>query len=57
MTTTKNEIPAPGTVECDECGSEHRAEYSHEGDFGQGAIFAVVCGEFTDYYQASRVTR
>lgn len=56
MTTTKNE-PAPGTVNCDECGERHIAEYSHEGDFGQGSIFAVVCNDYTDYYTEERVTR
>lgn len=49
--------PANGHVICDECGERHVAEYSHEGQFGQGAIFAVVCGEFTDYYTGERVTR
>lgn len=49
--------PAPGTVDCDECGERHVAEYSHEGQWGQGAVFAVVCGEFTDYYQEGRVSR
>lgn len=50
-------VPAPGVVTCDECGETHVAEYSHEGQFGEGAIFAVVCGEFTDYYTTERVTR
>lgn len=45
-----------GTVICDECGERHVAEYSHEGRWGQGAIFAVVCGDLTDYYAAERVT-
>jgi hypothetical protein len=43
------------TVICDECGERHEAEYSHEGNFGQGAIYAVVCGEFTDYYTSERI--
>jgi hypothetical protein len=44
-----------GTVTCDECGETHVAEYSHEGLFDQGAVYAVVCGEFTDYYTAEVV--
>lgn len=28
---------------CDGCGATHPAEYSHEGQFGEGAIYAVVC--------------
>lgn len=55
MDTTST--PANGTVTCDECGATHIAEYSHEGQFGEGAIFAVVCGEFTDYYTDERVDR
>ncbi len=27
---------------CD-CGDEHEATYSHEGRFGEGPIFEVVC--------------
>ena len=51
--------PPNGTVECDECGERHVAEYSHEGRFGEGPIFAVVCtrDDLTDYYTAERVTR
>jgi hypothetical protein len=48
---------APGTVTCDECGATHIAEYSHEGQFGQGPIYAVVCGDLTDYYTGERVSR
>jgi hypothetical protein len=57
MTTTH--LPAPGRVDCDNCGAFHPADYSHEGDFGQGPIFAVVCtvDDLTDYYQESRVIR
>jgi hypothetical protein len=51
----KSEHPA-GTVICDECGDRHVAEYSHEGRFGEGAIYAVVCGDLTDYYTTERVT-
>jgi hypothetical protein len=43
---------ANGTVICHECGERHVAEYSHEGRFGEGPIFAVVCpvDYLTDYY-------
>lgn len=40
----------PLEVQCQQCEEWHPAEYSHEGRFGEGPIFAVVCGEFTDYY-------
>lgn len=54
----REDIPAPGHVICDECGRRHVAEYSHDGDYGQGPIFAVICEDgLTDYYQESRVTR
>ena len=48
---------ATGTVRCDNCGAVHVAEYSHEGRFGQGAIYAVVCpvDYMTDYYTAEVV--
>lgn len=43
-------------VDCDECGEEHTATYSHEGSYGEGAIYAVVCADWlTDYYTAERV--
>lgn len=37
---------------CYTCGQEHEAEYSHQGRFGEGAIYAVVCplDGLTDYY-------
>lgn len=40
---------------CDDCGAQHPALYSHEGQFGQGAIYSVVCGEYIETYQVSRV--
>jgi hypothetical protein len=49
-----------GHVTCDSCGKRHPAEYSHEGQWNQGPIFAVVCttdGWVTDYYRESAVTR
>lgn len=51
-------ISAPAlTVDfCDTCEKVHPAEYSHEGRFGQGAIYAVVCDDgLTDYYTAERI--
>lgn len=37
---------------CQRCGKTHEAEYSHEGRFNEGPIFAVVCTDdhLTDYY-------
>ena len=47
------------TVTCEFCGATHPAEYSHEGQYGEGPIYAVVCpagpadrGWVTDYYTA-----
>ena len=44
-------------VICDYCGNRHAAEYSHEGKFGEGRIYAVVCPEesrsVVDYYTAA----
>ena len=39
-------------VRCHECNGAHAATYSHEGRFGEGAIYAVVCPEdgLTGYY-------
>jgi len=41
-------------VRCQDCEGEHVAEYSHESQYGQGAIYAVVCTAtdewLTDYY-------
>lgn len=47
-------------ITCDYCGERHVAEYSHEGRFGEGPIYAVVCFAtdfvgFTDYYTGERV--
>ncbi len=55
MTTASK---ANGTVECDQCGDRHVAEYSHENE-RQGSIFAVVCtvDYLTDYYTEERVNR
>lgn len=51
--------PQVGTLDyCDQCGQPHEATYSHEAQFGQGPIFAVVCpvDDLTDYYTLERVT-
>lgn len=45
--------PTPREVVCDYCGDRHPAVYSHEGAWNQGAVYAVVCGQFTDYYTHS----
>lgn len=39
-------------VFCENCGNDHVAEYSHEGRYGEGPIYAVVCDadNLTDYY-------
>lgn len=52
--------PAPAVaheVTCHECGRTHPAEYSHEGRYGEGPIYAVVCDadHLTDYYTAYAV--
>jgi hypothetical protein len=50
--------PIPtGHVTCDHCGERHQATYSHEGRFGEGALYAVVCTAdgMTDYYTAERL--
>lgn len=50
--------PSNGTVICDQCGARHVAEYSHEGRYGEGHIYAVVCDDdLTDYYTEERVER
>lgn len=49
---------AIGMVVCDMCGHEHQAVYTHDGQFGEGPIYAVVCpvDDLTDYYTLERVT-
>jgi hypothetical protein len=42
-------------VMCDDCDARHEATYSHDGEFEQGPVYAVVCGEFVDYYLTERV--
>jgi hypothetical protein len=42
-------------VMCDDCSQKHEAVYSHEGEFGQGPVYAVVCNGFTDYYLEERL--
>lgn len=41
-------------VKCQDCNGEHEAEYSHESQWSQGSIYAVVCTAtedwVTDYY-------
>lgn len=49
---TQNTDSGGHTVTCYQCGQRHVAEYSHEGRFGEGPIYAVVCevDGLTDYY-------
>lgn len=53
---TTNQPPAEITVTCDHCGEQHPGNYSHEGRFGEGAIYEVVCTKdwMSDYYTAER---
>lgn len=46
------EVPATINVACFECHETHVGEYSHEGRYGEGPIYAVVCtrDHLTDYY-------
>lgn len=55
--THMNTTPAVRySAECQQCGNRHEAEYSHEGRFGEGPIFAVICDDgLTDYYTTELV--
>lgn len=46
-----------GTVQCDQCGETHPAEFSHYSAHGGHAVFAIVCTNdyLTDYYVAEGV--
>lgn len=46
----------PGTVTCQECGQTHEAHYSHDGQYGEGPIYVVVCNGYEDFYTAEVVT-
>ena len=36
---------------CHECGEEHPAHYDHEGRWGEGPIYVVICSDgLADYY-------
>lgn len=50
--------PAP-TVSCERCGEAHPAEYSHEGRYGEGHVYAVTCTAdlLTDYYTEEGLDR
>lgn len=47
---------APSTrqvIECQRCGQDHEATYSHDSQHGGQPIYAVVCDDnLTDYYTA-----
>lgn len=47
------------TGECDGCGGTHEATYSHEGRFGEGPVYAVVCpaDHLTTYVTTEGLTR
>jgi hypothetical protein len=55
MTNTNPQPIEGGHVMCDDCNQSHPAEYSHEGRFNEGPVYAVVCGEFVSYYLTERV--
>jgi hypothetical protein len=44
-------------VTCQEYGQTHQAEFSHEGRWNQGPIYAVVCtvDNLVDYYTSEVV--
>lgn len=44
-------------ADCESCGAVHPAEYSHEGRFSEGPVYAVVCtvDYLTDYYTTAGV--
>ena len=46
------EAPAFIYVQCDHCPWFHRADYSHEGQYGEGPIYGAICADdhLTDYY-------
>ncbi len=50
--TRKTAEGEAGMVQCQECDKYHPMYYSHEGRFGEGPIFAVVCDvdDLTSYY-------
>ena len=51
--------PARGRVQCDYCGKEHSAEYSHQSQYGDQSTYAVVCDktpDTVDYYTSERVS-
>lgn len=56
---TNTEKPRKETVVCYECGGKHEATYSHEGRFGEGPIYAVVCTVdwLTDYYTVEALSK
>lgn len=53
---TYGEQHPKGEMTCFQCGERHVAEYHHEGRYGEGSIYAVVCSadglDLTDWYTA-----
>lgn len=41
MTAPGIDGPTEGVVLCEYCGKFHRAEYHHDGSYGEGPIYAV----------------
>lgn len=37
-------------IECESCDRFHVGIYSHEGKWGQGAIYEIVCGSGDEWY-------
>lgn len=52
--------PLTGTVECDECGQSHVAEFHHLSTHGGDPVYAVICTTnnpdmLTDWYLVERL--
>lgn len=56
MSVTPDTPADKGTVQCQDCPETHPAEYSHNSDHGGHRVFAVVCGDFVEYYTEEAVT-
>lgn len=50
-----DENPKRGYVECqdDDTHAWHSAEYSHQSQWGDKAMYAVVCSGYIEYYDAT----
>lgn len=47
-----SETPQTIRVQCHQCGQEHEGQHHHEGRFGEGPIYIVICEAdgLADYY-------